>query len=224
MKWLALFLLAGSSLHFDITDARGHKASGVSLIESGPDEDGWYQLTPTKSAKVKAEIVLLWPFDGQAKMQDGPGAIPAIAIERGDARALANSHVVAALATPVLLGLVSLDQRAQATGLDAAALAQAFTKLSESADEFEKGLGLLYGKNSADALTPLKEAFKQRQRQLTRVPSEIYPVAMLYGGALMDEKKFDDAAVVFLLALKQKPSDPRALKGRAAALQQAGKG
>ena len=224
MKWLALFLLAGSSLHFDITDARGHKASGISLTESGPDQDGWYQLTLTKSAKVKADVVLVWPLDGQAKMQDGPGTIPAIVIERGDARALGNPHVVTALATPVLLGLVSLDQRAQSTGLDAAALAQAVTKLSESADAFEKGLGLLYAKNPADALMPLKEAFKQRQRQLTRVPSEIYPVAMLYGQTLVQEKKFDDAAVVFLIALKQKPSDPRALKTRAEALQKAGKG
>lgn len=224
MKWLALFLLAGSSLHFDIIDARGHKASGVSLTESEPREDGWYQLTLTKSAKVKADVVLVWPFDGQAKMQDGPGTIPAIAIERGDARALDNPHVVAALATPVLLGLVSLDQRAQATGIEATALARAFTKLSESADAFEKGLGLLYAKNSADALSPLKEAFKQRQRQLTRVPSEIYPVAMLYGQTLVEEKKFDDASVVFLIALKQKPSDPRALKARAEALQKAGKG
>ncbi len=224
MNWLALFLLAGPSLHFDITDARGHKASGVTIEAGAPDPDGWSQLKLTKSPKNKADIILIWPFDGEAKLQDGSGEIPAIVIERGDARAPRNPHIVAAIITPVVLGLATLEQRAQVTGLDPAALAEAAEKLTTSTDPFEKGVGLFYKTNPIEALTPLNEAYKQRQRQLTRVPSEIYPVAMIYGRALVQSKKFDEAAVSFLIALRQRASDEWALKARAEALKQVGKG
>ena len=62
MKWLALFLLAGPLLHMEITDARGRKASGVVIEAGAPDADGWCQLTLTKSAKNKADVILVWPF------------------------------------------------------------------------------------------------------------------------------------------------------------------
>jgi len=64
----------------------------------------------------------------------------------------------------------------------------------------------------------LGPALKQRQRQLMRVPSEIYPAAMLDGQALFRANKFDDSAVAYLAALKQRPSDRAARKYRAEAL------
>ena len=75
----------------------------------------------------------------------------------------------------------------------------------------------------ADGAGELGRALKERQRQLTRVPSEIYPAALLYGQALEREKKFDEAAVAFLAALKVRPSDERARKLRQEALIGAGK-
>jgi tetratricopeptide (TPR) repeat protein len=90
-------------------------------------------------------------------------------------------------------------------------------------DPFEKGVGLLYAGKYADAAGQLAIALKQRQRQLTRVPSEIYPAAMLQGLALYRANKFDDAAVAWLTALKQRPSDEMAQKHRAEALTKAGK-
>jgi uncharacterized protein HemY len=82
---------------------------------------------------------------------------------------------------------------------------------------------LLYSGEAADAADQLAAALKQRQRQLTRVPSEIYSLAMLYGQALYRANKFDDSAVAFLMALRQRPSDEAARKYRAEALTRAGK-
>jgi hypothetical protein len=92
-----------------------------------------------------------------------------------------------------------------------------------SADPFEKGVGFLYAGKAADAAESLGVALRQRQRQLTRVPSEIYPLAMLDGLALFKANKFDDSAVAYLTALKQKPSDEGARRYRAEALTKAGK-
>jgi thioredoxin-like negative regulator of GroEL len=58
---------------------------------------------------------------------------------------------------------------------------------------------------------------------LTRIPSEIYPAAMLYGCALLVAGKFDDASVAFLTASKQRPSNGCATQGRAEALAASGK-
>jgi hypothetical protein len=46
---------------------------------------------------------------------------------------------------------------------------------------------------------------------------------MLEGLALTRANKFDDAAVAYLAALKQRPSDPSALKYRQEVLVRAGK-
>ena len=72
-------------------------------------------------------------------------------------------------------------------------------------------------------MDPLARALKERERRLTRVPSEIYPAAMLYGKALFGAGKYDDAAVAFLKALKQRPSDAAARRSRSEALIKAGK-
>ena len=160
----------------------------------------------------------MWPFDGSAKLPDGPEPIPAIVIQRGDEKALANKRVVAAIATAVVLG-ASSDK----AGFAPEALATAFAGLVTSQDPFEKGVGLLYAGKFADAAESLGVALRQRQRQLTRVPSEIYPVAMLDGQALYKANKFDDSAVAYLAALKQRPSDEAAREHRADALTKAGK-
>ena len=81
----------------------------------------------------------------------------------------------------------------------------------------------LYAGKPAEAADQFAIALKQRQRQLTRLPSEIYPVAMLYGKALYRMNKFDDAAVAFMTALKQRPSDEMARTSRADALIKANK-
>jgi predicted Zn-dependent protease len=86
-----------------------------------------------------------------------------------------------------------------------------------------KGVGLLYEGKPADAVEPLARALKERERQLTRIPSEIYPAAMLYGRALFGAGKFDDAAVAYLKAMNQRPSDRAARRARAEALIKAGK-
>ncbi|HVW87259.1 MAG TPA: tetratricopeptide repeat protein [Bryobacteraceae bacterium] len=212
MKLAILLLFAAQSLHFDITDARGKKPSGVSIETGDADPDGWFTLKVV--AKSKHDAVLIWPFDSKAKAPDGPGAIPAIAIEPGDRRASGNGAVVAAIAAGALLG-----SRHEA-GID---FGPAIAKLSASTDPFEKGVGLLYANKPADAIDPLGHALRERERQLTRVPSEIYPAAMLYGKASLEAGKFDEAAVAFLKAMNQRPSDPAARKGRAEALIKAGK-
>jgi hypothetical protein len=211
----ALLVSGADGPHFDITDARGKKPAGVSIGAGGPDADGWFSL---KVVTGKGDPVLLWPFDGAAKMPDGSEPIPAIVIQRGDVKALANRRVVAAIATPFVLGLRPVE-----SGFDGAALKEAISGLVQSGDPFEKGVGLLYAAKQAEAAEELGRALKERQRQLTRVPSEIYAVAILYGQALSRNKKFDEAAVAFLAALKQRPSDRLARDLRSDALVRAGK-
>jgi hypothetical protein len=206
-KTAVLFLLAAPALHFEITDARGKKPSGVTVEATNPDEDGWYRLTA--SSKGKSVSILIWPFDGKAKIPDGPEGVPVIVVEKGDLRAASNPRVAAALGAAALLG-VSHD-----IGVE--------VHVGSSEDPWVKGVGLLAANKPVDAVAPLGLALKERERQLTRVPSEIYPAAMLYGKALYEAGKFDDAAVAFLKAMKQRPSDPIARKARAEALIKAGK-
>jgi hypothetical protein len=221
MNALALFLLfATPALQFDVTDARGKPTSAVAIEAGAPDEDGWRAL---KIVKAKGDAVLVWPFDGTARMPDGPGAVPAIVIQRGDEKALTNNLAMAAVATPVALGLATPDQEAQRTGLPVADLKKAWAAIESASDPFAKGVGLLYAAKPAEAVDQLAVALRQRQRQLTRLPSEIYPLALLYGKALYGINKFDDAAVAFLAALKQRPSDKTAREFRADALIRAGK-
>jgi tetratricopeptide (TPR) repeat protein len=216
MRLVVLLLLAAPALHFDITDARGKRPSGVTIDATGPDADGWYrlQVTAKSAAKSKTQPILVWPFDGRAKAPDGPGPIPAIVIQSGDEKALGNTRVVAAIAAGILL---------HATGFEAPGLEKAIAGLATSDDAFAKGVGLLYARKPLDALDPLARALRERERQLTRMPSEIYPAAMLYGRALFDANRFDDAAVAWLKAMNQRPSDPAARKARAEALIKAGK-
>jgi tetratricopeptide (TPR) repeat protein len=221
MKPVALFLLlAAPVLQFRITDGRGKETSAVTIEADAPDNDGWHTL---RIAKAKGDPVLVWPFDRSAKQPDGPEPIPAIVIQRGEEKALTNQRALAAIATPVVLGIATLEDTAGKAGFTRESLAKAFAGLERSMDPFEKGIGLLYGGKYADAAGQLAIALKQRQRQLTRVPSEIYPAAMLYGQALYGANKFDDAAVAWLTALKQRPSDGMARMRRAEALTKAGK-
>jgi tetratricopeptide (TPR) repeat protein len=204
MSLALLLLLAASSLHFNVTDARGKKPSGV-IIEAGdPDADGW---RPLSVVSKNSGFELIWPYDGKAKAPDGPESIPVIVIQKG----AETRKVTAALVAAALL-------RAQGPpdGADAEAL-------ESSADPFDKGVGLLAAGKAAEAIDPLGRALRERERQLTRIPSEIYPAAMLYGKALFAAGKFDDAAVAFIKALKQRPSDPAPRKARAEALIKAGK-
>jgi tetratricopeptide (TPR) repeat protein len=219
MNLVLFLLLSASTLHFDITDARGKRPAGVTIEAGNPAAEGWYQLRVAAKAtgKSKTEPILVWPFDGRAKAPDGPGAIPAIVIQPEDERALENTRVVAAIAAGMLL---NVDH---AEGFEAMALAKAIDDLAGSGDAFAKGVGLLYAKKASDALDPLARALRERERQLTRVPSEIYPAAMLYGRALSEANKFDDAAVAYLKAMKQRPSDAAARQARAQALIKAGK-
>lgn len=220
-----LFFLAAPVLQFQITDGRGKESSAITIAAGAADDDGWYslELAAHKGGKVKGDPVLVWPFDGAAKKPDGPEPIPAIVIQRGDEKALANRQAVAAIATAVVLGATGLDDMARKTGFTALDLTRAFGDLSMAGDAFEKGVGLLYAGEYADAAKSLAVALRERERQLTRVPSEIYPAAMLDGLAQFRAGKFDDAAVAYLAALKQKPSDKTAMKMRAEALIKAGK-
>jgi hypothetical protein len=210
-----LFLLAAPVLQFTITDGRGKETSAVTIEVGAADEDGW---RPIRVGKAKGDPLLVWPFDGLAKRPDGPEPIPAIVIQRGEEKALRNRRVVAAIAAGVILGM-SGDK----IGFAPADLATAFADLAASEDPFEKGVGLLYAGKVAEAGEALSVALRQRQRQLTRVPSEIYPAAMLDGLALFRAGKFDAAAVAYLAALKERPSDSAARKDRAEALVKAGK-
>jgi hypothetical protein len=220
MRFAVLLLLAGAALRFDISDARGKKASGIVIEAGAPDADGWSALSV---AKGKGDPVLVWPFDASAKAPDGPEPIPAIVIQRGDEKALVNTRVVAAIAAPVAVGDSTLEERARETGFAAADLAKAMAGLVSSPDAFASGVGLLCANKPAAAADKLAQALRERQRQLTRMPSEIYPAAMIYGHALVLENKFDDAAVAFLGALKERPSKEAARKARADALVRAGK-
>lgn len=218
----ALTLLAASVLHFNITDARGKRPAGVSIEARDADFDGWYDLK-LKVDSNKIDPVLIWPFDEKAAAPDGPEPVPAIAIQRGDQKALANAVVLAAMATPVVLGVSTLAEIARRTGFNSAALSKLFASLTSASDPFAKGVGLLYAQKPFDAVDPLALALRERQRQLTRVPSEIYPLAMLEGRALILSNKFDQAAVAFLTASKLRPSDASAQQMRAEALIKAGK-
>jgi hypothetical protein len=221
MKPVAVFLLlAAPVLQFRITDGRGKETSAITIEAGAPDDDGWCPLHVTKA---KGDPVLVWPFDSSAKRPDGPEPIPAIVIQRGEEKTLTNQQAVAAIAVPVVLGIATLEETAAKTGFARDSLTKAFAGLETSADSFEKGVGLLYAGKYADAAGQLTIALKQRQRQLTRVPSEIYPAAMLCGQALYRANKFDDAAVAWLTALQQRPSDEMARKHRAEALTKAGK-
>jgi tetratricopeptide (TPR) repeat protein len=216
MKPLVVLLLAATvAPRFDVTDARGKKPGGVTIEAGDLDRDGWFALHVV--TKGKGSPVLIWPFDGRAKTQDGPGEIPVIAIEKANPKALSDPRIVALLAAGNLLGMP------HETGLDPVALAKATEALVSSEDPFARGVGLLAAKKPAEAAEPLGRALKERERQLTRVASEVYPAAMLHGQALLASGKFDEAAVAFLKALKQRPSDPVARKLRAEALAKAGK-
>lgn len=206
---------AVAGMHFDVTDARGKKPGGVAIEIDGEEEAGWYQLKVV--SKSKGIPVLIWPFDGRAKAPDGPGEIPVIVVEAGDARVLTNARAMAAIAASELL------DSPHATGLDGRERADSLAKLTASEDPFVKGVGLLYAKKPSDAVDWLAKGLRERERQLTRVPSEIYPAAVLYGRALLEAQKFDEAAVAFLKALKQRPADPVASRLRAEALAKAGK-
>lgn len=221
MKPLVLFLLlAGPGLQFDITDGRGKQTSAITIEAGAADDDGWRTL---KVVKAKGDPVLVWPFDGMAGAPDGPEPVPAIVIQRGEEKALSNKLAMAAIGTPVVLGIASADDAVRRTGFTIDELKRAWSSLESATDPFEKGVGLLYAGKPSEAAEQLAIALKQRQRQLTRVPSEIYPVAMLYGKALYRANKFDAAAVAFLTALKQRPSDKTARELRAGALVKAGK-
>jgi hypothetical protein len=214
MKPAALFLLAMflAGPQFDIANERGKKPPGVTLEVGEADADGWFPLKVVKG-KNAGDPVLIWPFDGMTKLPAGT----VIVIQRGSKKALENRHVVGAIAASMLLG------EAPDTGLDPAALNKAILDLSQSPDAFEKGVGLFTAKKSAEAADALAQALKERQRQLTPFPSEIYPAAILRGEALAAEKNYDAAAVAFLVAAKQRPSAALPRKLRSAALVQAGK-
>ena len=137
-----------------------------------------------------------------------------IVIQRGNEKALQNRHIAAAIAASKLLG------GTPATDLD---LTKATPELEQSPDAFEKGVALLAAGKSAEALDPLAQAFRERRRQLTPVPAEIYAAAILYGQALAAEKKYDAAAVAFLAAIEQRPSASLPRRLRADALLHAGK-
>jgi hypothetical protein len=214
MKPAALFLLAMflAGPQFEVTDERGKKLSGVVIEAGDADADGWFPLKVVKG-KNAGDPVLIWPFDGMTKLPAGP----VIVIQRGNKKALENRHAVGAIAASTLLG------GAPDTGLDSDALNKAILDLSQSTDAFEKGIGLLFAKKSVAAADALAQGLKERQRQLTPFASEIYPAAVLYGQALASEKKYDAAAVAFLVATKQRPSAELARRLRAEALVSAGK-
>lgn len=217
--FMMLLLAAATTLHFDVTDARG-KSANVGIESGEADASGWVKL---RLVKAKGEPVLIWPMESVAAPPDGTGEIPAMVISRGDAKALQNLRVVAALAAPVVLGFETLEACGQRTGFEPVALSKAFSGLGLAAGAFEKGIGLLYLNKAEEAAEQLSTALRERQRQLTRVPSEIYTAAMLDGKALLTAGKFDAASVAFGAALKQRPEDERARLARAEALIKAGK-
>lgn len=195
----------GAALHFDITDTRGKKPGGVSIEPGAPDADGWCDLKVI--SKSKTTYTLIWPYDGKAKQPDGPEGVPVIVA--GDEPSKKPDPMIAAyrVAALILRGEPVTDIKS----------------LDGSDNPFVKGVRLLAGGKFSDAVPALSLALKERERQLTRVPSEIYPAAMLYGKALMGAGKFDDASVAFLKAMDLRPSDPAPRKSRAEALIKAGK-
>ncbi|HTA47579.1 MAG TPA: hypothetical protein VK789_34300 [Bryobacteraceae bacterium] len=227
MKPLGILLLAACLLpgadgpHFDITDARGKKPAGVTVEAGEPDADGWFSLKIANRGK--GDPVLVWPFDGWAKTPEGPEPIPVIIIQRGDEKALSNRHVVAAMAMPYALGLDSVWGIANKFVLDRFALERAIQGLAASTDSLERGMALVLATKHADAAEEFGRALKEKQNQLTRIPSEIFAAAILDGTELSRANKFDDAAVAFSFALKYRPSDKMARDARAGALIRAGK-
>src|SRR5438874_766688 len=110
MKALTFFLLAAApALQFEVMDGRGKPTSAVSLEAGAPDEDGWRQI---KIAKAKGQPVLVWPFDGAAKLPDGPEPVPAIVIQRAEAKALSSKRAMAAIAAPIALGAADMEESA----------------------------------------------------------------------------------------------------------------
>jgi tetratricopeptide (TPR) repeat protein len=220
MKFAILLLAAAQTLRFDVTDARGKKPSGV-VVEAGDAmQDNWRKLTIARSKK---DFVIVWPFDALAREPDGPEPLSVVVIERADAKALANARLVADIATGVVLGRESLDAAARRTGFDVQALKDAFNALAKATDDYASGVGLLWAGRPAKAVDPLAKALRERERQLTRVPSDIFPAAMLDAKALFASGKYDEAAAVYLKATKLRPSDIAVRKARAAALIKAGK-
>jgi tetratricopeptide (TPR) repeat protein len=210
MKLALLFLLAAATPKFEITDARDKKPSGVTIQAGTPDADGWFDLKVT--GKPKTQPILVWPYDGRAKQLNGPGDIPAIVIERGDPKAITNPKVVTAILVGELLGKpIDIGIKVTPEALD------------KAEDYLSKGVGLLYRNKPADAVDPLGKALRERERVMTQIPSDIYPAAMLYGKALMAAGKFDDAALAFMKATKQRASDQAAKAARGEALVKAGK-
>ena len=220
MKLLILFLAAGQAFHLDVEDARGKKPSGTVVEVGEAGQDDWRKLNIIRAKK---DSVIVWPFDALATEPDGPGAVQVVVIERGDSRALASVRIAADIATGVVLGRESLEDAAKRTGFDAAALKAALTALATASDDYAGGAGLLWTNQPARAATLLARALRERERQLTRVPSDIFPAAMLDAKALFDSGKYDDAAAVYLKAMKLRPSDAGLRKARAEALTKAGK-
>lgn len=216
----AAIVFAAATPPLAITDARGRKPSGVTVEAGDAGPDGWRKLA---IARAKKDSVIVWPFDALAANPDGPEPISVVVIERGDAKALGVPRIAADIATGVVLGVESLDALSARTGFDAKALAATFDGLSKATDNYTRGVGLVWAKRAGEASDALGKALRERERQLTRVPSDIYPAAMLYGKALFDSGKYDDAAVAYLKAMKLRPSDPRARRARAEALIKAGK-
>jgi hypothetical protein len=220
MKVAVYLLAAASALRFDVTDARGKKAAGV-LVDGGEaDADGWRAVSIVRSKK---DDVIVCPFDARAASPDTPEPVPVLVVERGDTKALANPALVAAIVTGAVLGVEPIDGAAARTGFDAGALKTAVAGLATASEDYAWGVGLLWAAQPAKAAEALAAALRERERRLTRVPSEIYPAAILYGKALFDSGKYDDAAVAYLKALKLRPSDTAARQMRAAALIKAGK-
>ncbi len=203
IPFVFLLSLAVPALHFDISDARGKKPAGVSVEAGSPDHDGWVPLSLSVKVKGKSNpgYVLIWPLEGLAKVADGPGDTPVMVIQSGDSGVLASPRAVTALAVAKLLG------HPVETGIDAVAFDKAVAALTASEDPFAKGVALLSAGKAVEAAEPLARALRERERQLTRVPSEIYPSAVLSGKALLAAGKFDPAAVAFLKALQLRPTD-----------------
>ncbi len=213
MIWPLLFLLAAGP-QFDITDARGKKPSGVTIETGAPDADGWMELKV--GGKSKVPYTLVWPYDGRAKDLEGPGAVNVLVIPADDEKALLIPKAVTAFLVRHLLA-------PGPPARDEVALNNAATLLEKVDDYWSKGVALLYSKKASDAVEPLGKALRERERVLTRIPSEIYPAAMLYGRAAFEAGKFDDAALAYLKASKLRPSDMAPKKARAEALTKAGK-
>ena len=213
-------MLAASPLSLQVTDDRGKKPGGIVVDATDPDADGWYKLAIAKSKNdAVAGVAFRCPRDearwagagqcdcgGQRRCED-----TAIDASGGHARG-----------TGVARG-ASLNVVAASAGLDAGAMGKAVEALAKSDDGFEKGIALLWAKKPADAKDELVRGLRARERVMTRIPSDMYPAAMLLGKAQFDAGKFDDAAVTYLKAVKLRPTDMAARRKRAVALEKAGK-